>query len=152
MTFDWIHLHLMVNHFPVVLGVVGAGGAVLALLTKRDVVATYAAVTLVLAGLSAPMALLTGDQAEDEAEKVWFVTEDAIHEHEERAELAMWLSIATGVLAAVSLVRPNPRWRLGASLLALIAAGAMGAAAFEGGKIVHDNPRLEKSVGSGVNP
>ena len=151
MTFDWIHVHLMVNHFPVVLGVIAALGAVIALVTKSRPVWTYAAVTLVLAGLFAPVALLTGRQAEHEAEQAWFVTQKAIHAHEERGEIAMWLSIAAAVLAIVSLRRPRPRWRLAMCVLALAAAGAMVAAGLQGGNIVHQNPNLEKAVVSGVN-
>ena len=36
MTFDWTHLHLMDDQFPVILGLVGA--ALIALVAKRDVV------------------------------------------------------------------------------------------------------------------
>jgi uncharacterized membrane protein len=148
MQLDWIHLHLIVNHFPVVLSVVGAAAALLAVIVRRDNVWRYAALTLILAGLAAPVALLSGRQAEDEAEETLFVTERSIHEHEERAEIALWLSLAAAVLAAVTFWRPRPVWRFSMALMALIAAGAMGSTAYEGGKIVHDSPQLERAVAS----
>ena len=152
MTFDWIHFHLAVNHFPVVLGWIGALAALGAAAKRSDVVWKYSAVTLILAGLFAPVALLTGRQAEDEAEQALLVTKDAIHAHEERAEIAMWLSVTVAVLAIVSLLRPQLQWRLALCVLALVAGGAMGIAALEGGKIIHQNPNLKKPAASRVLP
>jgi uncharacterized membrane protein len=146
---DWIHIHLMVNHFPIVLSLIGALATLAALIRKRSSIWTYAAATLVLAGLSAPVALLTGQRAEHEAEKLSFVTEKAIHQHEERAEVAMWLTVAAGVSAIIALWRAQAKWRMLMAVLALAAAVALGLAAFEGGKIVTRNPALERAVASG---
>jgi len=152
MNIDWIHLHLMVNHLPVVLALVGAVACVAALIRKREGVWMYAAVTVLLAGLLAPAALLSGREAEDEAEKAWFVSESSIHEHEEAGENAMWITVVAGVLAIVALRWKRTRWRIAMTVLALAAAGAMGYAAFEGGKIVHDSAQLEKAASSGITP
>lgn len=152
MTFDWIHFHLAVNHFPVVLAWIGALAALGAAAKRSDAIWSYSAVTLILAGIFAPVALLTGRQAEEEAEQALSVTHDAIHAHEERAEIAMWLSLAVAALAIVSLRRPLLQWRLALCVLALLAAGAIGIAALEGGKITHQNPRPEGPVASGVLP
>lgn len=152
MSFDWVHIHLMVNHLPVVLALVGAAACVTALIVKREGVWKYAAVTVLLAGVLAPAALLTGREAEDEAEKAWFVSEASIHDHEEAAEKAMWITVVAGALAIVALWRNSLRWRLAMAVLALVAAGAMGYAAFEGGKIVHESPKLEQAAASGVTP
>jgi len=152
MIFDWIQFHLAVNHFPVVLGWIGALAALGAAARRSDAVWNYAAVTLILAGIFAPVALLTGRQAEEEAEQALSVDHAAIHAHEERAEIAMWLSLAVAALAIVSLRRPRLKWRLVLCVLALVAGGAMAVAALEGGKITHQSPNLEKPAATGVLP
>ena len=148
MNLDWIHLHLMVNHLPVVLALLGAVASVIALIVKRAGVWRYAAVTMLLAGLLAPVALLSGGQAEDAAEDAWYVSRAAIHDHEEAAEKAMWVTVVAGAVAVVALWKKGPRWRLAMAVVAVVAAGAMIYASFEGGEIVHRSPQLERAPDS----
>lgn len=152
MSFDWIHLHLMANHLPVVLAGVGAIAGIVALVLRREGIWTYAAVTLVIAAVLAPVALFSGRQAEDLAKQAWFASRPAIHEHEEAGEKATWLSIAAGALALVALRRKGRGWRLSMLVVALAASVALGYTALEGGKIVHDNPKLETAPATGVGP
>ena len=91
------------------------------------------------------MALLTGQRAEDGAEELWYVSHAAVHEHEEAGEKAMWITVVAGVLALAALRWRAPWGRISMAVLAIVAAGAMGYAAFEGGKIVHDSPKLESA-------
>jgi uncharacterized membrane protein YebE (DUF533 family) len=142
----------MVNHLPVALALVGAVSCMLALFMKREGVWSYAAVTVLLAGLAAPVALLSGRQAEHPAEELWYVSGAAVHEHEEAAEKATWVAAAAGALALVAMRWKAPKWRISMAVLALVAIGAMGYAAFEGGEIVHENPQLEETPTSGITP
>ena len=93
-------LHLIINHFPVILTVVGTAIAVLALITRKRGVWLYATATLFLAGLAAVPTFFTGEPAADALEDSWYVTRQAIHAHEEAADFAVWGLVVMGLIAA----------------------------------------------------
>ena len=93
-------LHLLINHFPVILTVVGTAIAVLALITRKRGVWLYATATLFLAGLASVPAFFTGEPAEEQIEDSWYVTREAIHAHEEAADFAVWGLAIMGLIAA----------------------------------------------------
>jgi hypothetical protein len=61
---DWVYAHLVVNHFPVILVLLGAAAGCLSLLFK-GAGKSFAYTCLVLGGLSAPVAFISGSMAED---------------------------------------------------------------------------------------
>ena len=93
-------IHVLINHFPVILTVVGAAVAVLALFVRKRAVWLYATATLFLAGLSAIPTFLTGDPAADELRNSWYVTRQAIRAHDDSAEFTLWGLIVMGLIAA----------------------------------------------------
>lgn len=166
---DPIMTHLRINHFPIVMGVLGAGATVLALVWRRRAAWRYALITLILAALTAYPAVFTGSRAEDETRKHWFVERGSWHEHEESAELAMWVMLVTGLVAAYALWRErgyqridrgNQPQRIAApvwlqalvALGALASAGTIARAGFEGGKITHGNKNLMTPPAGWVAP
>jgi len=150
-TMDASYLHLLVNHVPIILTVIGAMAAVLAIATRRRAVWLYALVSLTIAGVSAYPVMLTGHAAEDVMKDKWYVTRDSIKEHEEAGETAMWVLIAMGAVSAYAwwrLARPGetgvpPLW-LGALVvvLSLAGVGTTTIAAYRGGNIVYYSPKL----------
>jgi hypothetical protein len=144
-------LHLAINHFPVILAVVGTAAVVLAFLTRRRGVLVYALATLTLAGLSSYPAILTGDEAEEVVESRWFIDKAQIHEHEEAADVANVLLVVTGVVCAACWYRVlrAPReaapatWMLSVVLvLSLSATASVAYTSWLGGYIVSKNERL----------
>lgn len=93
-------LHLLINHFPVILTVVGAAFALLALFVKKRGVWLYATATLSLAGLAAVPTFFTGDPAAEQIKDSWYVTRQAIHAHEDAADFAVWGLVIMGLIAA----------------------------------------------------
>jgi hypothetical protein len=92
----------------------------------------------VVVALLAGAAFLTGEPAEEKLETLPGVVEPAMHEHEEAAERALYLSIAAGVLALGTLIGARPPGRkavVGPFLVLAAAALLLGIAAHEGGKI-----------------
>ena len=89
------HLHLIANHVPVF-------AAALAIpllgvsLWRRDESGTFltAVLFLVIAGVGAIVAQRSGHAAEEIVEELPGIEERLIEEHEERAEVAVWLSRA----------------------------------------------------------
>lgn len=143
---NWAYLHLLINHVPVILAPLGFVVAIVALVTKRRSVWLYALATLTLSGLSAYPVMATGDEASHIVRRIPGVSRDAIEEHEESGDTAMWFLLAAGVVAAyawwrMTKQRPHetlPGWLVGLVLLTGAgAAGMVSYASLEGGYIMH---------------
>src|SRR3954471_21308033 len=89
-------LHILINHFPIILTLLGTAAAVLALFVSKRGVWLYATATLFLAGLSVVPTFLTGDPAADEMRDTWYVTRQAISAHDAAAEWTLWGLIIMG--------------------------------------------------------
>ena len=139
---DPVFMHLRVNHFPVILPIVGAAAAFVALILKRDDVWKYAMVTVILGALSAPIAYWTGFRAEDKAEGFDYIDAERMDMHEETAEWALIAILASGVAAGVSLKVQKPAAKYAFLAVAAAAAVATTITAAHGGKIVHASPML----------
>lgn len=96
------HLHITLNHFPIIGSILGvlilAGGM---FLKSRDTIRTALFILIVSAIVAIPT-YLTGEEAEETVENMPGISHDLIHEHEEKAELYIWLIVGVDVLAAVS--------------------------------------------------
>jgi hypothetical protein len=143
---NWVHIHLLLNHLPVI-GIVlvipilawGFGRRSEEVIRLGLVLlAALAAVTIVV--------YVTGEPAEEAAEGLAGVSESLIERHEEAALLATSAFAAIGALALGGLIRfrrrPIPR-RFAALVLALalIPAGMVGWTANLGGQIRHTEIR-----------
>ena len=140
------HLHLLVNHVPV-LGTFLALALLLAALPRGSAAWARNAFRLLVAlGVATLGVFLTGEPAEETVEDIAGVAESLIERHEEAALAA---TIALGALAAFALGallwfrrRPLPRWVvLAATVGTLVIAGMMGWTANLGGQIRHTEIR-----------
>ncbi|MBL0170097.1 MAG: hypothetical protein IPP90_05090 [Gemmatimonadaceae bacterium] len=152
---DGHSLHLMINHFPVILSLLGLAAAFVALVTRRRAVLLFTLATLTLSGASVYPAFWTGGEAEEQLEERWYVDRAQIHEHEEAAEAAMWMVLVTGVVAAAAWwltlrtireVKPGLGMLSAVLVLSLLSATAMAKTSWEGGFIAIKNPVLTKSA------
>ena len=143
------HLHLLINHAPVVGLAFATAALAYALVVKHPAVRQLALLLTVVAGLSAIGAFLTGDPAEDVAEKLPDVTKAMIHEHEDAADYALWTCQITALaaLAALILPRARPQSTLSSKLfvatllLALFTDTVLARTAWLGGQIRHTEIR-----------
>jgi hypothetical protein len=158
---DGAYLHLLVNHFPIVLGVVGAAAALLALVARRRTPWLYAVATLTIAGATAYPVMLTGHAAEDASRDQWYVARETVHAHEEASDVATYVLIAMGIASAVAwwrlargrdLLTPPPWLQALVVLTALAGAGSVTWASYQGGKIVHKSERLATPPAGWVKP
>lgn len=137
------HWHLVVNHLPVV----GSLAALLllawAFVKNTDESKRIALTALVLVALVSIPAFLTGEPAEGLLKGLPGISKRWMSNHEEAAEVALWVAIAAGALALGVLIffrktRSIPRWAIGGLLVVTLAvSGLMTRAANYGGKIHH---------------
>jgi len=152
------HLHLILNHFPVIGTLVGIGVIFHGYITRSEEIKKTALwIWTAMAVIAIPV-YLTGESAEEAVEHLAGVSESLIHEHEEMAELAIWLMEALGAFSFLSLViyRVFPSASRGkvifvvATCLSLAVFGVMARTGYLGGQISHAelrNNQAQISVG-----
>src|SRR3982750_4216456 len=106
--------------------------------------------------------MFTGHQAEDSIEKMPYASRRAIHAHEEAGELAMWVLLATGVIAAYAWFRTSqsaprdetfgaPTWlRALVAVGGIASAGTASYAAKLADPILHYSPTLPHPAAPGI--
>jgi formate hydrogenlyase subunit 3/multisubunit Na+/H+ antiporter MnhD subunit len=141
------HLHLMINHLPVIATPIVALLLVYGLVRRsREILRLAAGAAVVVAALTYPV-FLTGEPAEERVEEAAWFPERMVHEHEERAEMALIAIMVTGLVAAVGLWqsrkgRDLPRATAGLTLLGLlVSSGLLAWTANSGGVIRHEEIR-----------
>jgi uncharacterized membrane protein len=154
---NWAHIHLMINHFPVIGMIFAVLLLVYALMKKSEELTKAALGAFVLIALITIPVYLTGEAAEDTVKKLPEVTETLIGRHEEAASVTLVFMMITGVVSlAGSLLfrsRPLPRWFLIVVLaLAFVTTAVVGLTANLGGQIRHTEIRKEGIPGQPFFP
>ncbi|WP_310394199.1 hypothetical protein [Hymenobacter sp.] len=152
---DQVHLHLLINHLPIIGSLLGALVLTFGLWRKSEptVVAAYG--VLMLAALGAGVAQLTGEGAEEAVEHLPGVLESRIERHEEFSEFALVALLAMGALALGGLVLSarrsahSPRMAALVLLAALVGFGLVGWTGYLGGQIRHTE--LNSGAANGGN-
>lgn len=141
------HIHLILNHFPVVGATAAAGLLTLAVLMRRDVLARAGLWALVVSAAVAVPVYLSGDAAEDVVEELG-VAEAVIEAHEEAALLALVALLVLGAVSVSALwlyrrTRMPRKLVVGLWVLSLGAGLLVARAANRGGEIRHTEIRGE---------
>ncbi|MGZ5273717.1 MAG: hypothetical protein ACXWCA_05330 [Kaistella sp.] len=97
------HLHLVVNHLPIIFPVVGIIILLIGIFTKTEVSKRNAYITFILGALASIASMATGEGAEEGVENLPGVAESLIKTHEEAAELFAGLSYFLGGISVVAL-------------------------------------------------
>lgn len=144
---NWAHVHLILNHFPVVGLAFGLVLLAVSVVRKSTPLARVSLGILVAIAVIAIPVYLTGEPAEEVIEHLPGISESYIEEHEESALLTLIVIELLGIVAAVGLRRFRqidelPRWFLTTTLfLSLVAGGFVGWTANLGGQIRHPEIR-----------
>jgi hypothetical protein len=150
------HLHLLLNHLPILGALFGllilAGGFFL----KNDTVKRTALGIFALSAVFAIPAYLTGEGAEEVVESLPGVTENLIEAHEEMANIFLWLVGALGLISLVTLYTDLKSKKVAPMLYTLtfiVAIGAMFVAqrvGTSGGEIRHTEIRSGATAATGI--
>ena len=95
------HLHLVVNHFPIIGTILGLGILVSGIVIKNTAIKNTAYVVFSVVAIFAFLSMATGEGAEEIVEDMPNIGKQIIHEHEEMAEK---LAVVLYVLGIVSLI------------------------------------------------
>ncbi|MBK9402700.1 MAG: hypothetical protein IPN36_18230 [Bacteroidetes bacterium] len=140
---DLTHLHLLLNHFPIIGTIIGIALMAYALFRKQHAIQNAVlAIWVAMAIITIPV-MKTGEEAEETVENIAGITEASIHAHEEAAELALWLMITLGIVAlAALLLHSRDKNKAGmlvklAFLLSLVVFVSMARTGYLGGLIRH---------------
>lgn len=142
------HVHLLLNHMPVVGSIIGLLLLLWAFLRGSDELKRASLALFVAAAVVSVPVFLTGEPAEELTENLPGVSEAVIERHEDSAVLSL---IAAEVLGAISLFglilawrsrEKAARWTMALSLAAsLVTVGLMAWTANLGGQIRHTEIR-----------
>ncbi len=141
------HLHLLINHIPIIGGALVLLLLVVALVGRNDAVTRVALAFTVLIALGTIPAYLSGHGAEEIVEHDNPAAADWIERHEERAEqaaISMWVAGGFGLIGLLAGLRgrPVPKWAsVGTLVLLIVANGLLAWAGHAGGQISHPETR-----------
>ncbi len=149
------HLHLVVNHFPIIGTIFGFGILVTGLVLKNKTIINTAYILFIVAAVFALASMATGEGAEEMVEDFPSVGKRIIHEHEEMAEKLAVVLYVLGAISILGLVL-NIKNHSKAKLITIVALAISVVAVIlgketgtTGGEVRHTEIRTDTS---GVNP
>lgn len=154
--FTGAHLHLVLNHWPIIVPMLGLLLLAFAWLRHSEPTGRTGLAFLIGGALAALPVYLTGEDAEEAVERAPGVTEALIERHEDAGLIA---AVALGVLGVFALWalwryrRPGalPRWVLTTALSgALVGSGLMAWVGLLGGQIRHTEVRTNPPAAFGT--
>lgn len=146
------HLHMVVNHFPIIGTIFGFGILIAGLVLKNKTLMNTSYVLFIIAAIFGAFSMGTGEGAEELVEDMPNIGKQIIHEHEELAEkLAVLLYVLSGLsLAGLYL---NFKNHAKAKLLSFLILGITTAGLFlaqkvgtSGGEIRHTEIRANANA------
>ena len=117
------HLHLLINHFPIVGTVFGFGTLLVGIILKNKSVQNTSYIMFLICMIIAKVSMFTGEKAEDIVENLG-ISKNLIHEHEEQAETYMKLMYALAgisILALIANLKNHSKANLFAFLILILA-------------------------------
>jgi uncharacterized membrane protein len=151
------HLHLVINHFPIIGSFFGLGILIAGILLKNNSVKNTAYVLFIVAAVFAAFSMGTGEGAEEMVEDMPNIGKQIIHEHEEIAEklaLVLYLLAAISLTGLILNLKNHSKAKLISFIAVIVAMGAVFIATLvgtSGGEIRHTEIRNENTVSNSPN-
>lgn len=137
------HIHLLLNHVAILGSVFSIILLIAGMVLKSDVLKKTAMIGFVMAALVAIPVFLTGEPAEESVENIAGTIKATIEEHEESAEISIWLVEFMGAVSLLTFFLAKKSNTINKGLLSfllllsIVAAGSISYTGFLGGKIRH---------------
>ena len=138
-----VHVHLLLNHFPILGVTFGLLMLVAALILRSADLRRASLAIFILTAAAAGLAYFTGEESEEALQGVAGFTQATILRHDDAAWYSLMMSIVLGVVALAGLWRfrapaAPPRWFTATALtLAIATSGLMVWTGWIGGQIRH---------------
>ena len=151
------HLHMVVNHFPIIGTIFGLGILIVGLLLNNKAIKNVAYSLFIVAALFAFFCMNTGEGAEEMVEDMPSVGKNIIHEHEEIAEkfaLVLYLLGAVSIAGMYLNFKNHSKAKLVSFLAITIAVVGVFLAqqvGTSGGEVRHTEIRANAVTGSEQN-
>lgn len=151
------HLHMVVNHFPIIGTILGLGILITGMILKNNSVKNTAYVLFIVAAVFAAFSMGTGEGAEEMVEDMPNIGKRIIHEHEEIAEklaLILYLLAAVSLTGLILNLKNHSKAKLISFIAAIVAMGAVFIATLvgtSGGEIRHTEIRNENTFSNSPN-
>ena len=151
------HLHLVVNHFPIIGSIFGLGILITGMILKNNSVKNTAYVLFIVAAVFAAFSMGTGEGAEEMVEDMPNIGKEIIHEHEEIAEklaLVLYLLAAISLTGLIMNLKNHSKAKLISFIAVIVAIGAVYIATLvgtSGGEIRHTEIRDDSTVSASSN-
>lgn len=141
---DSVHIHLVVNHIPVILVASSFILLFISVFNKKPDYRKIAFAGFLIAAVFSLVAFESGENAEDIVEEIAGVSQDVIENHEHAAETARWMMIVLGVagLAGLTFFRDDKKkgfqlFLYSSILISILAIGYLIYTGYLGGLIRH---------------
>ncbi|HLG33531.1 MAG TPA: hypothetical protein VI757_01515 [Bacteroidia bacterium] len=150
------HIHLLLNHAPIMGTAFGAALFFYGLFRKNSAVVDASLLAFAVTALVAIPVFLTGEPAEESIENIQGIVKSAIETHEENAEVAFWLMEALGLFSLVTFFVRRKENKMAIMLtnvsliFSLVVFGFMVRVGNDGGKIRH--PEMSNEVVNAAQP
>lgn len=137
------HIHLLLNHFPIIGTLIGSGVLLWGIIKKDNSIKSIAAMVLALMAVIAIPVYITGEPAQESIEKMPGISESITDLHEEAATLAIWLMGIAGVASLAALFINWQKKKLANNAfiilfaISVISFAAMARTGYYGGQIHH---------------
>jgi uncharacterized membrane protein len=147
---NFVQIHLLLNHFPVIGSIIGFGLFLISLFGKNDTLRRSSLIVFASTALIAIPAFVSGKGAQLMLKGKPGVSHAFVQRHEGSAMLALWFLEATGAFALAGLWQIHDRarmarWNLPAVLIfSLFAVGLMVRTGNTGGEIRHTEIRASQ--------
>ncbi len=144
---NWPHIHLIINHFPVIGFLFGLLFVAYAMIRKSEELQKTSLGFLVLVAIITVPVYFTDDQAGDIMKRLPDVSKSLVEQHEEAASVALTGAVILGLIAAGGIfffrrAATMPRWFMVLTLILTIVVNSLiGYAANLGGEIRHPEAR-----------
>jgi uncharacterized membrane protein len=146
------HLHMVVNHFPIIGTIFGFGILIFGLILKNKTLQNTSYVLFIVAAIFGALSMGTGEGAEELVEDMPNIGKQIIHEHEELAEKLAVLLYVLGGLSLIGLYlnfKNNAKAKLLSFFVLVIAAVGLflvQKVGTSGGEIRHTEIRANAST------
>ncbi|SEW06278.1 hypothetical protein [Kaistella antarctica] len=101
---DELHLHLVVNHLPIIFPIVGLMILLIGIFTKSEVTKRNAYIIFIVGAITSIAAMVTGENAENSATKIAGLSESLIEKHADISEIFAILTYFLGGISLAALI------------------------------------------------